>query len=100
MSPCPRAGGNRSCGDSGQAHAQKLRPGEPYFFDGIPGGLAVRTAIMIVVLVVRVLMIVVGITVVPMMMTGIGHSVLLESSLYSTEIRNGEPCRARRTGIE
>ena len=85
LSRSPR-GGNRSGGDSGQAHAQELRPGEPYFLDAVSGGLAVRmiprgsrvsgVVGTIVGLVMRVPM-----TVVFAVMTGIGHRVLLESSL-------------------
>ena len=54
---------------------------------------------MIVVLVTRVLMIV-GMTVVLMMMTGIGHIVLAEElpALYNTEIRAGSRARAASPG--
>jgi len=85
LSRSPR-GGNRSGGDSGQAHAQELRPGEPYFLDAVSGGFAVRMTPrgsrvsgvvgMILGLVMRVPM-----TVVFVVMTGIGHRVLLENSL-------------------
>ena len=67
----------RAGGDSRQAHAQELGTGEAYFFDGVAGGLAVRMRREPVM---RVLVTVVGMTVVLMIMTGIGHRVLLESS--------------------
>src|SRR6267378_3708810 len=86
LSLCPRTGGNRSGGDSRQAHAQKLRSGKTYLFDGVPGGFAVRMTMrrgrvsgavgMIVVLVMRVLMTVVGMTVV--VMSGMIHVALLK----------------------
>ena len=85
LSLCPQRD-RRSGGDSGQAHAQKLRPSEPYFFNAVPGRLAVRMtmrgsrvsgAVGNVVLVMRVLVTVVGVTVVLMIMIGIGHRVLL-----------------------
>ena len=55
---------------------------------------------MIMVLVVRVPMTVVGMTVVLMMMTGIGHIVLAEELpvLYNTEIRAGSRARAASPG--
>src|SRR5439155_3224032 len=96
LSLCPRTGGNRSGGDSRQAHAQKLRSGKAYFFDGVPGGFAVRMAMrggrgsgavgMIVVLVMRVLVTVVSMLVVMrvlmtvvMMMLGMIHALSLKS---------------------
>jgi hypothetical protein len=63
-----------------------LRSGKTYFFDGVPGGFAVRMTMrrgrvsgavgMIVVLVMRVLMTVVGMTVV--VMSGMIHVALLK----------------------
>src|SRR5437667_791338 len=78
LSLCPRAGGNRSGGDSRQAHAQELRSGKTYFFDGIPGGLAVRMVLVVRVLVTVVLVIVVRMTVVVMML-GMIHALSLKS---------------------
>jgi hypothetical protein len=75
-----------------------LRSGKTYFFDGVPGGFAVRMTVrsgrvsgamgMIVMFaVMRVLVTVVGMTVVVMMMTpGMIHVTLLECPCaYSTE---------------
>src|SRR5947208_6534959 len=65
------AQGSRRAGrDSGQAHAQELGTGEAYFFDGVAGWLAVqmrREPVM------RVLMLVVGMTVVLMITIEVGH---------------------------
>jgi len=96
LSLCSRTGGNRSGGDSREAHAQKLRSGKTYFFDGVPGGFAVRMTMrrdrvsgamgMIVALVVRVLMTVVSVPVVMrvlmtvvVMMLGMIHVLSLKS---------------------
>jgi hypothetical protein len=78
-----------------------LRSGKTYFFDGVPGGFAVRMTMrrdrvsgavgMIVVLVMRVLMTVVGmIVVVMMMMPGMIHvAISLKATVlyctYNTE---------------
>src|SRR6266849_5336767 len=104
LSRCPKTGGSRSGGDSGQANAQKLRSGKTYFFDGVPGGLAVRMTMrgsrvsgavgMILMLVMRMLMTVVDMTVVLMMMTGIGHRVLPEELPVTIQDRNS--CRLTR----
>jgi hypothetical protein len=66
----------------------------------VRGGRVSSAVGMIVVLVVRTLMIVVGMTVVLMMMTGIGHRVLAEELpvLYSREIRAGSHVRAASPG--
>jgi len=92
LSLCPQTGGSRPGGDSGQAKAQKLRSGKTYFFDGVPGGFAVRMTMrrgrvscavgMIVVLIMRVLMTVVGMTVAVMMMPGMIHVASLKACLY------------------
>src|SRR3989475_263675 len=75
LSLCLRPQRNRRAGgDSGQAHAQELRPGEPYFFDGSAGGLAVRMRRQPVM---RALVTAVGVTAELMIISGMRHRVLL-----------------------
>src|SRR5437773_3456568 len=75
LSLCLCAKRDRRAGcDSRQAHAQELGTSEAYFFDGVAGWLAVRMRRQPVM---RVPMTVVDMTVVLMIMTGIGHRVLL-----------------------